>query len=136
MIRAQKDHHILNSKNATKTILQHLILPRILMSPVDAVYCSQFLLLLHTLQISNFNTLEIIERILRTIIPLVFSTTESEAAFIGYGLNDLLKTINKWHNSKKDFEAEAYLKCEVDISHDDFVKNKGKVNHFHTILIK
>jgi len=95
----------------TKTLLQVCVLPRVLMSPPDSVFSSQFVLLLHMLETPGFSTLQVMDNLLRTISPLIFSTTEAEAAFLGYIINDILIVINKWLGNKTLFEQEAQQKA-------------------------
>ena len=46
-------------------------------------------------------------KFIRSATPLIFSSTESEASFLGYGLCDALRRVHRWQSSKKIFEAEA-----------------------------
>lgn len=91
----------------SKCITQHLIYPRISMSPIDAVYCTQFFLLLHELQTPYFSTLHCFDRTLRTVSPLIFCSTEAEASFIAYALQDLLQIISKWYISENNYDLLA-----------------------------
>lgn len=89
-------------------VMQHLLFQRLLMSPLDAVYCTQFCFLLHEMQTPLFSTLHFLDRTIRTISPLIFCTTETEASFVGYALLDLLQTTNRWHDGDEaTFNAEA-----------------------------
>ncbi|KAJ1415485.1 transcription factor/nuclear export subunit protein 2-domain-containing protein, partial [Ochromonadaceae sp. CCMP2298] len=87
-------------------LCQHLIYPRMLMSPQDAVYCTQFLQLLHEMGVPRFSTLHCYDQLLRLCTPLVFCATEAEASFLGYALGDLLRTVNRWE-SQEHYEKEA-----------------------------
>jgi THO complex subunit 2 len=90
------------------TLTQHLVHPRLMMSPIDAVYCTQFCLLLHEMQAPRFSTLHCVDRVVRTITPLIFCTTEAEASFIGYALTDILSVVNHWHDCDEAvYNAEA-----------------------------
>lgn len=89
------------------SMLQHLLYQRLLMSPIDAVYCTQFCFLLHEMQTPHFSTLRFLDRTIRTISPLIFCSTESEASFIGYALLDLLQVVNRWHDDEKAFTTEG-----------------------------
>jgi hypothetical protein len=91
----------------TDTITQHLVYHRVLMSPSDAVFCTQFLLLLHEKQTPFFSLLHCYDRMVKTITPLIFCTTEVEASFIGYALNDMFGQINKWVADKKLYQTEV-----------------------------
>lgn len=91
----------------SENIMQHLLYQRLLMSPLDAVYCTQFCFLLHEMQTPLFSTLEFLDRTVRTITPLIFCSTESEASFVGYALLDLLQVTNRWHDDEVAFNNEA-----------------------------
>lgn len=79
------DHYSIDTEaiDISKCILQYLIYPRILMSPIDAVYCTQFFLLLHELDNPLFSTLHCFDRTFKSISPLIFCSTETEASFVG-----------------------------------------------------
>jgi hypothetical protein len=111
-----------------KCITQHLIYPRIAMSPIDAVYCTQFLLLLHELQTPYFSTLHCFDRTLRTISPLIFCSTEAEASFIAYALQDLLQIISKWYESENNYDSLAKSMVGFQQGYK-LVNNKSKSNN-------
>jgi THO complex subunit 2 len=91
-------------------ITQHCILERAKLSPGDAVYCTQFFFLLHELEVKYFSTLQFMDRLVKTITPLLFCTTEAEASFLGFLINDVLQHATRWQQSKKLFELEASSK--------------------------
>lgn len=91
----------------SESMMQHLLFQRLLMSPIDAVYCTQFCFLLHEMQTPHFSTLRFVDRTIRTITPLIFCSTETEASFIGYALLDLLQVVNRWHDDEKVFGTVA-----------------------------
>ena len=91
----------------SENIMQYLLYQRLLMSPLDAVYCTQFCFLLHELQTPLFSTLDFLDRTVCTITPLIFCSTESEASFVGYALLDLLQVTNRWHDDEVAFNNEA-----------------------------
>lgn len=73
---ATQDQHL-------HALLQHLILPRALMSPEDAMYAPRFLHLLHQLDAPGFPSLRCFDVLVRALAPLVFSATDQEVGFIG-----------------------------------------------------
>ena len=86
-----------------KAAMQYLVYPRVLMSPVDAVYCTQFFLNLHRLDTPRFSYLEFCDMFFSTMSPLLYSTTEREAGFLGYAFNDLWATVNEWSTEPAAF---------------------------------
>lgn len=103
------------------TIMQHMVYHRVLMSPVDAVFCTQFLYLLHDKETPHFSLLHCYDRMVKTIAPLIFSTTEAEASFIGYALNDMFKTINRWLSDKVAYQTEFNSKLGSTYSIDNLL---------------
>ena len=77
-------------------IVQHLVYDRMLMSPLDATYCSQFFMHLHQTGTRGFNTVQFVDSVVHTVTPLVFATTDYEAAFAGFLLADVLSYANRW----------------------------------------
>jgi THO complex subunit 2 len=72
-------------------IMQHCVLDRVLLSPLDAIYCTYFGIIFHTLEVYRFSTVSYLNKSVLCIAPLVFCSTEAEAGFIGYSLNEVLK---------------------------------------------
>lgn len=91
-------------------LLRHCIKDRITLSPADAVFCSQFFLLLHRADTPLFSTVLFIDRIVNTALPMLFACTEYEAGFIGYGISHLLGIANKWVANKAIYDVEAMSK--------------------------
>jgi hypothetical protein len=63
------------------SLLQHLLLPRALLSPEDAVYAPRFLHLLHGMDAPGFPSLRCFDMAVRALAPLVFSATDQEVSF-------------------------------------------------------
>ena len=99
-----KDANMDSLQVISETLMQICILPRVLMSPVDATFCGRFFFFLHSIDAPSFSTVCFVDKIVRTVTPLIFSTTEYEAGFIGFLLHNIFSTINPW-----SFSEEAYL---------------------------
>jgi THO complex subunit 2 len=91
----------------TEIIMQICVLPRVLLSPTDATFCTQFFFHLHSIDTPGLSTLSFLDKVLKTVTPLIFCTTEYEAGFIGFLLHNLLITTNSWVNSEKVYEKEG-----------------------------
>lgn len=135
MINSQKDMYFSpvgsdNYSKMTENIMQYCVHSRVLMSPLDAVFCSQFFLYLHTAETPKFSTIHFLHRTMRTIAPLIFCTTEYEAGFIGFFISDLTQVCNRWISSKVLFSKEAEAKScfrkdfesDVRVNHDQYAK--------------
>ena len=77
-------------------LMQHCVLDRVLMSPVDAVYGTHFGLLLHNVEMPLYSTIQFLHKSVVCITPLVFCSTEAEAGFLGFALNETFKLLNHW----------------------------------------
>lgn len=62
----------------TTQFLQHCLLPRCIFTPNDAIYCAEFVHLLHTIKTPNFSTLICYDRIFGDISVTMSSLTEKE----------------------------------------------------------
>jgi THO complex subunit 2 len=104
MISSHKDAYLSHvsaesSPKSTENVMQHCVFPRVLMSPTDAIFCSQFFMLLHTQETPGFSTIHFIDKTMKTLAPLIFCCTEYEAGFLGFYINDLLETCNRYDPS-------------------------------------
>lgn len=79
-------------------LLQHCLFPRCKMSAEDAIYCAEFVQLLHDTNTLNFSTVHLYELIVKFITPMIGCTTENEAAHYGRFLGLLLGRVNRWRN--------------------------------------
>jgi THO complex subunit 2 len=98
MLFTRKDSYFSNvsSENISgiiDNIMQNCIYDRVRMNPLDSVYCNQFFLTLHELDTPGFYTINYLDKMIKIITPLIFSTTEAESSFIGYAIADVMATI-------------------------------------------
>lgn len=84
------------SKIVAEVIVQRCVYDRMLMSPLDATYCSSFFFYLHELNTPEFSTLAFVDELVNTITPLIYCSTDYESSFIGFLLGDVLNTLNSW----------------------------------------
>lgn len=96
-----------SDKGLVDSLLQSLVYNRVLMSPIDSIYCTKFARLLHDLAVPGFSLVAFYHRFFEYFLPLVFSVTECEAAFIGYAIDDVLTVIQRWQQSLSLFQLEA-----------------------------
>jgi THO complex subunit 2 len=91
----------------TIQFLQHCLIPRCVFTANDALYCAEFVHLLHTIQTPNFSTLICYDRIFCDISYSLSMCTEDGANNYGRFLCGLLKTIMSWHKDRIVFEREC-----------------------------
>ncbi|KAL5460622.1 hypothetical protein EMCRGX_G034079 [Ephydatia muelleri] len=96
------------TKNRTITqFLQLCIFPRCRFTAIDALYCAKFVLMLHTLHVSNFSTLLFFDRIFSDISYTVACCTENEVRRYGRFLGQLLEITTRWHSSEAIYLQEC-----------------------------
>jgi THO complex subunit 2 len=90
-------------------LLQKCLLPRATFSPIDAIFCRKFILLLHSVATLNFSLVQLLDHLLNANIlhAMVFSMSEIEAKNYGIFLAGILEKLSKWHISKELYELEA-----------------------------
>ena len=91
-------------------LLEHCFLPRVMISPVDALYAFKMLKLLHSTGAKNFRTMGLLDQLFngKRLISVFFLCTNKEAENVGRFLNEVLKDLSRWHADKAVFEKEAY----------------------------
>lgn len=91
-------------------ILQELLLPRILLSATDAVFCVKFLRLLHDCGVLGVHLLVLFDALLDRLVPLLFCATEAEAACLGHAVRELLACVSRWRTSLSLYDAELKVR--------------------------
>lgn len=89
-----------------EALLQVCVVERMLLSPADAIYSTQFFLHLQQLDTPGLSTLAFINKFLHTALPCVYCVTEAEAVCLGHALNEVLKAVNQYLNDKELFNRE------------------------------
>ena len=87
--------------------LQRCVLPRVLFSAEDALFCAKFVDVLHGLDVPYFNTLQYFDKVVRQLTVAVFCVTEREAVCFGVFLKETLSTLMRWHNDKSIYDTEG-----------------------------
>jgi len=109
--------------------LQSCVLPRVLCSEVDAVYCAEFVRTLHFTKTTDFQTIIFFDKvrvvtfssinlslsngmtnidipqIFNDITPIVAGLSERETVCFGRFCRLLLETILHWHSSRSVFQT-------------------------------
>jgi hypothetical protein len=121
--------------------LQSLVFRRILMSPLDSVFCTKFARVLHETVVSanpatsnSFSLASFYQKSFEYLLPLVFSSTECEAAFIGYALVEVLSVICRWQSSASLFALEAVNKKQNIFGGNDSQSEQDVKDHFQRFL--
>ena len=92
------------------TLIEHCFFPRIIISPVDALYTFKMLKFLHGSGTTNFRTMGVFDQFFREkkLTSMMFLCSAKEAECLGRFLNEVLREFGRWHSDKAIFEKEAY----------------------------
>ena len=113
-LQKEKDHWFAGAWGKWDAIntalIEHCFFPRILISPVDAMYAFKMLKFLHSSGAANFRTMGVLDHIFREkrLTSLIFVCTSKEAENVGRFLNEVLRDLGRWHGDKTLFEKEAF----------------------------
>ncbi|KZT54519.1 hypothetical protein CALCODRAFT_485477 [Calocera cornea HHB12733] len=113
-LQKEKDHwfgHVTTQEErnqALSMILQHCIMPRALISPMDASFCAKFVKHMHSIGTKNFMTLRLYDRIFsEQLTSIIFSCTEMETRNYARMLLEMLVDLHGWFNDKDKYNQEA-----------------------------
>ena len=97
-------------ENLNIALIEHCFLPRIMISPVDAIYTFKMIKYLHSSGTKNFRTMGLLDQLFngKRLTSMIFLLTAKEADSFGRFLNEVLKDLGRWHADKTVFEKEAY----------------------------
>ena len=91
-------------------LIEHCFFPRIVLSPVDAMYTFKMLKYLHSSGTTNFRTMGVYDQFFKEkrLTSMMFLCTAKEAECLGRFLNEILRDLSRWHGEKSTFEKEAF----------------------------
>ncbi|KZF22808.1 hypothetical protein L228DRAFT_268188 [Xylona heveae TC161] len=113
-LQREKDHWFPNFWGKwdalNEALIQNCFLPRLLLSPSDALYTFKMLKFLHFSGAANFRTMGVIDNIFREkqLTALMFMCTSREAENLGRFFNELFRDLSRWHADNAIYEKEAY----------------------------
>jgi THO complex subunit 2 len=90
-------------------ILQDCIIPRILLSPTDALFTAKFFFFVHKIGTPNFPTLEILDQFFREkqLLGTIYMCTEKEAKSLGVFMNEIFAELRRWHLKEDTYTIEG-----------------------------
>ena len=97
------------TSSAADIFIEECLIPRILLSPVDADFCHRMVKFLHMNQVPNFKLATLYDRFFNVnrLRSMIFSCTVREAEFLGRFIKLTLGDLSRWHQSKAAYELEA-----------------------------
>ncbi len=87
-----------SKRDISRYLIQYCLYPRLIISKVDAIYAAKMLILLINLKIQNLNLFDIMQKLVKFLIPCMICLSESEAQNLGVFLLELLKQIKIWQD--------------------------------------
>ncbi|ROW09787.1 hypothetical protein VMCG_02292 [Cytospora schulzeri] len=101
---------VTESNLISDALLEHCILPRLLVSASDTEYCFRMIKFLHENQTPNFKLLSFYEQLFNAnrLRAMIFSCTMREAEHLGRLLKCILEDLARWHADKAVYEKEAF----------------------------
>ncbi|CAN6621826.1 THO complex subunit 2 [Trichomonascus vanleenenianus] len=96
-------------RQQTRHLLAHCILPRALHSPIDAIYCANFVRVLHSFGTVNFSTLSFFDKLFADgiLYGTLLTCTPYEAENLGLFFSELLGDLNQWRSDPELYEKEG-----------------------------
>ena len=113
-LNKEKDRWFANSwdkwRELNLVLIEQCFLPRILLSPMDAVYSFKMIKALHSCGTPNFRTLHVFDQIFneKMLTSMIFMCTAKEVENLGRFLFEVLRDLARWHENQAIFEREAY----------------------------
>ena len=115
---------------AARELVQHCILPRLFLSPKDAMYCVEFLRQIHKLGPEGLRLLSVVDRLFKEIGFMVRCCTSRESTNLGIFLADLMSLVSQWRQKptyeKECLDVEAFKSYKSgnleSVSYDEFIR--------------
>eukprot|EP01116_Phalansterium_solitarium_P022218 TRINITY_DN7258_c0_g1_i1.p1 TRINITY_DN7258_c0_g1~~TRINITY_DN7258_c0_g1_i1.p1 ORF type:complete len:1434 (-),score=569.04 TRINITY_DN7258_c0_g1_i1:98-4399(-) len=80
------------------SFIQYCVLPRVLLSLPDAVFCARFALMLHRLRTPHFCSYNYFDTVIRSAVQLLACCTDHEATRVAVFLQETLETLFAWRD--------------------------------------
>ncbi|KAL9550210.1 hypothetical protein MBANPS3_004839 [Mucor bainieri] len=99
----------LNQRTAQiASILQHCFLPRSRQSEIDAAFCYEFTMLMHRLNVPQFSSLTLFDKLFSDITPCFLAFTEYETTIYARYIFKALLKMQAWHSDEALYVKEAH----------------------------
>ena len=102
-------------KLTAETFLTYCVYPRCRLTPEDALYCAEFVMLLHTMEVPGFFTLKYVDCLINAVVGAAYSITEDEAGNLSVLLKSTWAWIKNWRDDKAVFDKEVAGKVSFSV---------------------
>jgi len=92
----KKRANLAANPNLASQLVQKCIYPRLMCSPVDAMYCVSFIETMQKLRIPEFPTMQLISECISQIIPCIYCCSEAESQNMGLFSFELFSLLGRW----------------------------------------
>ena len=100
-------------KLTAETFLTYCVYPRCRLTPEDALYCAEFVMLLHNMEVPGFFTLKYVDCLINAVVGAAYSITEDEAGNLSVLLKSTWTWIKNWRDDKAMFDKEVAGKVRI-----------------------
>ena len=100
-------------KLTAETFLTYCVYPRCRLTPEDALYCAEFVMLLHNMEVPGFFTLKYVDSLINAVVGAAYSITEDEAGNLSVLLKSTWAWIKNWRDDKAMFDKEVAGKVRI-----------------------
>ena len=103
LIQSNAEASVCIEEGFASAFLTFLLYPRFISSPEDALFCADFVKLMHKMNVPGFPTIEVIDGIVNAVTGSLYCVTEDEAGNVGIFLNEIWKLANTWRYDNDSF---------------------------------
>ena len=91
-------------------LIENCFFPRMIISPMDALYTFKMLTFLHSHGAVNFRTVKFLDQFFKEkrLTSMMFLCSAKEAENLGRFISEVLRMLGRWHADKSLYEREAY----------------------------
>jgi THO complex subunit 2 len=103
------DFPVAKQEALSDALIQECFIPRIDLSPMDALYTAKFIFWVHKMSTPGFRTMHILDHMLREkqLTALLFRCTEKEAKNLSVFMSEIFGELRRWHADSALYEREA-----------------------------
>ena len=103
-------------RSISEAVLQYCVMPRVTVTPEDALFCATFFHKLHALETPNFSSLQYYDRVVKDVFPVVYCATDREAHCLGVFLRATFEPLKRWRFDKRLYDKEAASKSGFSVA--------------------
>lgn len=107
---------IKNRGGTSFAFIRHCLLPRVTLSPTDALYCARFLREIIELDTKYFSIVHFFSNALKTVNSLLGGSTQNESSRFGRFIGEMIEMFGKWADSEETYNRECKTKSSFGIS--------------------